>query len=227
MGEMNTPKWPVSGPVAHLRQRLGLAGGQVRRITTQNAMGETSVTEVAQDGLSAVRGYPSGVRQWEWVEGDTLCIGDAGGEVSLRQVFDSQGRLVREQEGERVTAEYHYDGPRLSSSSVYEQVSDQDMDWVESTYIPHPPEEGGARREEVTAHYPDGLISVELREFDGQGREIFNEMYSNDDDIFRTSRTTYRDDAHGNWVEMTIRVHSNRPGSERVYVHRRDLEYWV
>lgn len=216
-----------SGPAQHLRQRLGLGPrGQVRRITTQNAAGETSVSEVAADGLSAARGFPSGVQQWEWVEGDTLCIGDAARKVSARYFFDAQGRLVREQRGERVTAEYHYDGPRLASASIYEQVSDREWGWVESTVIPHLPKEGGVRREEVSMHYPDGLISVELREFDGQGREIFNAQLNNQDRAVTTSRTNYQDDEQGNWVEMTISTQRSSPHSEQVYVHRRGLEYW-
>lgn len=215
------------GPVALLRQRLGLGPqGQVQRITTQNAAGETSVTEVTPGGLSAVRIYPSGVRQWEWVAGQALHIGQTEREVRWRLLFDDAGRLIRQEDRGQVTAEFYYDGSRLASLSRYEQISDREMGWVEATVIPHPPKEGGVRREEVTEHYPNGLISVELREFDAQNREIFNTHLTNQDDTVTLSRTSYQDDAWGNWAEMTLQTQSNRPHSEQIHVHRRGLEYY-
>ena len=188
------------------------------------------VPSKAQSRISALRGYAFGARQWEWVEGNTLCIspvapqGDGRSEVIRRLIFDARGLLIREEGGGQVRAEYHYDGLRLASASIYEQVSDRAMGWVDSTYLPRPPEQGGARREQVSTHAPDGQMSVELREYDAAGREIYNELYSNADPAVLVSRTAYRDDERGNWVEMCIR--SGQEGeSEEVYVHRRVLEY--
>lgn len=227
---------PASGPLAALRRRHDLGDmGQVRRITTHAPM-ETRTAEWAADGLSLIQRFPR-MTSYEWAdpEARTLTISYTPREEQTPDTwvhvthFDEAGRPVREEEGPRgalrEVAQRVFDGEQLVSASVYEQVSDQETGWVESTAVPQPPQEGGHRREEVTSSYPDGLITVELREYDAAGREIYNESYSNLDDIFEVSRITYHDDAHGHWTEMRIETSSNRPGSERTYVHRREIEY--
>lgn len=229
---------PASGPLAALRRRHDLGDkGQVRRIVTHAPM-ETRTAEWAADGLSLIQRSPS-VTGYEWAdpEAGTLTISYTPREEQAPDTwvhlthFDEAGRPVREEEGLRgalrEVARRVFDGEQLVSASVYEQVSDSDMGWVESTVLPQLPQEGGVRREEVTSSYPDGLITVELREYDAAGREIYNESYSNLDDIFEVSRTTYQDDDYGHWTEMRIEASSNRPGSERTYVHRREIEYVV
>ncbi|AAF11580.1 hypothetical protein [Deinococcus radiodurans] len=227
---------PAPGPLAALRRHHDLGEtGPVRRIVT-HAPAETRTVEWAADGLSLIQRFPR-LTSYEWADpgARTLTLSYTPHEEQAPDTwvhlthFDEAGRPVREEEGPRhalrEVAQRVFDGEQLVSASVYEQVSDGDLGWVESTVLPQPPQEGGVRREEVTSSYPDGLITIELREYDAAGREVYNESYSNLDDICEVSRTTYQDDDYGHWTEMRIEASSNRPGSEKTYIHRREIEY--